>query len=369
MNDKNLSPIQFMTLTAAAVIGVDVLSLQSRLAGIARQDAWISVSLAGLIVLIAGSVCFLLAKKYPDMDFPLICLDLGGKFLGRIFLVMGTTYTLLYLGLSLRIFAQALKMFLMDRTPLYILMLVMALAAGYAASKELRTIGTVVDIMFPITIITIAVIIILSIPQAEFIRLKPVMYNNTDNIIRGIIPSVSQFTGLGLILFTYSQTNPQKGGYLWYLTGMLIPIFTFIALSIISIMVFGPKNLVTLPHPTLTLLKAIQFPSAFLERLESFAAILWIGIVFNSASLFFYMSVRNTMVLFSVKEKFKPYIVWGHIPLLMAIAQFDEHGWHISKYMDAVQLMDTAMLLVFIPILTGYAFWKKRGENTLEKQK
>ena len=218
--------------------------------------------------MIFGTLAYILAVQYPDKDFPEILISIGGKFFGRLMLLIVAIYVLLYLGLSIKIFVQALLVFLLDKTPVFILMLLMNLVAGYAVVKGLETIGRVVDILFPLTIFTIFFVMLLALPQADPIRLKPILYNNDKNVLKSIIPAAQRFTGVGLILYYFKHTNKSKSSFLWFLAGICIPVFSYTALTLITIMVFGIKETAILTYPR-DPDKSHPFPHKLLERLES----------------------------------------------------------------------------------------------------
>ena len=131
MNKPKLNSMQMMTLISAGTLGVDILTVPRRMVESSGQDAWISILLGGLLTLIFGTLAYILAVQYPDKDFPEILISIGGKFFGRLMLLIVAIYVLLYLGLSIKIFVQALLVFLLDKTPVFILMLLMNLVAGY----------------------------------------------------------------------------------------------------------------------------------------------------------------------------------------------------------------------------------------------
>ncbi|HHU48295.1 MAG: GerAB/ArcD/ProY family transporter [Caldicoprobacterales bacterium] len=368
MNNPKLNPIQMMTLISAGTLGVDILTVPRRMVDAARQDGWISLLLGGLLTLITGTLAYILANQYPDKDFPEILVHIGGKFLGRLLILIVAVYILLYVSLSVKIFVQALLIFLMDRTPEFVLILLMNLVAGYAVFKGLETMGKVVDILFPITVFTVFFVMLLALPQADPIRLKPILYNNTNNVLKAIVPASQRFTGAGLILYFFKHASKSKSSFPWFLAGISIPIISYVSLSIITIMVFGTKEISTLTYPTLTLIKAIQFPISFLERLESFAAVFWIGIVFNAGILFYHASVRNTMVLFSIPEKYKNHAIWGHIPVLMIIGQMESNVWKVLEGTPEIRAIQSVIVLGLIPLLVGYTLLKnRRGKSDASK--
>ncbi len=362
MNTEKLNPRQLITITAAAIFGIDILRVQQRIVLLSGQDAWISITIGGLLTIAAGVIAYFLAAIYPDKDLPEIIIEICGKFFGKIILLSVCAYVLLYSGFSSRIFVQALKMFLVDRTPIYVLVISMGVATTYAAYKGINTIGSVVDIVFPLMFITILATLLLSISQADIIYIKPVLFENTKNVARAILPSYTRFTGYSVILYIFCHTKRTKGSIRFFLAGLIIPIFFYIALTVVSIMVFGPKDLATLIYPTLTLFKTIEFPAAFMERLESFAAVLWIGIVFLSAILFNYTSSRNLTVLFSIDDKYRRYVALAQFPILIFIALFPDTGLEVIDFIGKLAPLQNILGLGVIPVLLIIGLIKKRKE-------
>ncbi|MGI6705975.1 MAG: GerAB/ArcD/ProY family transporter [Clostridia bacterium] len=362
MKTERLHPLQVMTTTVGAVFGVDILLAPNKMVSVARQDRWISLTLGGLPVLIIGSMNYYLASLYPDKDLPQIFLHVAGKFWGRILMFPFTVYMILYIALSMRIFAQALKMFLLDRTPISVIVFVMALVAAYAVYHGIYTIGEVVDIIFPICLFTIFSIILLSLQQVNTSYLEPILFENTGNVIKGILPGFRQFTGYGVTPYIYCYVQKSKGVYKWYLTGLIITIVAYVALTLVSIMVFSYQSVSHTIYPTLSLTKSIEFPATFLERLEAFAAILWIGIVFMSVILYFFATDRDISTFFGIKEKYQKFVVWGLIPLLVAGALVIRSGLKIMQVYETVKVLETSIAMVVFPIFTFFARLKKKKE-------
>jgi spore germination protein len=147
-------------------------------------------------------------------------------------------------------------------------------------------------------------------------------------------------------------------------TGAGIPIVLYVALTIVTIMAFNPMGVISLTFPTLTLSKSIEFPVTFLERLESFVAMLWISIAFGSISLFTFSSVRNFVALFNIRnEKFVKLATVIHIPLLTIVALAVKSGLKVIEYYLKLNYVLAALTIVIFPAITIIAAFKKRREG------
>ncbi|NLY43937.1 MAG: endospore germination permease [Clostridiaceae bacterium] len=362
MKTERLSAVQVMTMTTSSIFGIEIMISQQRMVSFVKQDAWISMALGGIAAIGIGLVFYYLSTLYSDKDLPQIFLHVGGKYIGRILLLPIVVYYIIYVGLSLRIFAQTLKMFLLDKTPIYAIVIFMLLVAAYAVYKDIYTIANITDIIYPLSLISLIAIILLSLQQAEISYIKPILFENTSNVVRGIIPALNNFTGFGIIGYIFCHTQKSKETLKWYLVGLVTPVVLYTALTAITIMVFGTKDVETLIYAILTLTKSIEFPATSLERLESFTAVIWIVVVFISVVLFFYKSTRSLTVFLGLKEKHMKYMVWVHIPLLAFIALCIENELKAIEYVQTTLYLQLIISLVIIPVITAVAILKRRRE-------
>lgn len=351
MKTERLSPSQIMTLTSAAIMGVDILMVQNHMVSIAGRDGWIPLALGGILAGISGTIIYYLATLYPDKDLPQIMIHIGGKFLGRLLLIPGLMYMLLYTALSFRIFAQVLKVFLFDRTPIYAIVILMTLVTAYTVYQGIYVIGGVTDILFPLGKIIIVILILLSLIIADPSHIRPILFENTAQVVKAIIPGYQQYTGICIIGYILCYTQKDKGRFKWYLIAIGIAVVLYVALTIITIMVFSAPGVLSLIYPTLTLSKSIQFPTAFLERFESITAVLWIGIAFESIVMFFFASVRNFVAFFNVKEKHQKYLVFVHVPILITIALSVKLGHRILEIFELLKSAHSFYELFIFPLL------------------
>jgi len=254
-------------------------------------------------------------------------------------------------------------MFLLYTTPIYAIVALMVVTVMYPVYKGIFTIGGVIDIIFPFCKITVILLILLSFQLVDITNIQPVLFENTGNVIKGILPGFHQFTGYGVITYILCYMQSSKGTFKWYIAGIIIPIVLYVTLTIVTIMVFTAQGVMSLVHPSLTLAKSIEFPTTFLERFESFIAVLWVGVVYESIVVFSFESVRNITVLLGISEKRQNLVAYGHIPLLIIIALVIRNGLEVMKYFNMTKYLMIPAALVIIPVLTGMALIKKKKEG------
>lgn len=363
MENSKLHPVQVLTITTSTTLGVSILTVQQNLTSIAKQDAWISMLFGGIIGIIAGLLIYYLSKRHRDMDLPEMTLSLAGGIIGRILLLPLVIYVFLDAGVTIRVFAQALKLFLLDRTPVSVITLIMAIVVISVVVKGIGTIGGVIDILFPFFIISLTLLIVLSVTESQTTNIKPVLFENTLNVFKGSLPAYGTLIGYGSIAYIMKYIDKSKNLLKWFLTGFGISIILYILLTLVAILVFGAEETKNLMFPTLFLSKSIEVAGIFLERLEAFMVIIWIPAVFTSVAVFTFASIRNFSVLFHVKSKYQKYIAYAHVPLLYFTAQYSKSELQALKYMQIIDYLGISMGLVFVPLLVILTLIRKRGNK------
>ncbi|MFY9177991.1 MAG: endospore germination permease [Caldicoprobacterales bacterium] len=360
MENEKLTTSQIFVITVFSILGVDVLVVPHNMVTLVDQDAWISLILGGLLLYI-GAIPFLyLLNLYPDKDLPQIILQVAGKWLGRILLLPIIIFVVMYAGMSTRLFAQALKLFLVDKTPIWIMVILLVIVAAYVVYKDVHTMGAVLDILFPISIVTLIILIVLSLQNIEPDRIKPILFRNTKNVLKAIIPGFYHFAGFGAISYFLRYAANRKSACKSYLLGLGVPVFFYVVTTVICIMVFGAPPLKVIVYPTLNLSKSIEFEAAILDRLESFMAVFWISLVFSSLVLFYYSSVRNFSEFFSIPGKYTKYVILAHILMLPIIALLPPSSLYVFELHDKVKYMEVLIGFGIFPIVTVWAAIKKK---------
>jgi spore germination protein len=360
MKMKYLTPSQILVLVVSGVLGIDIIMVQHNIVSIAKQDAWISLALSGLLVFIAAIPIIYLMLAYPRKDAPQIILAVAGKWLGRVILIPLMVFFIVYAGLSARIFAQVIRVFLLESTPMVVTVLFMVIVVIYLLSKGVYTIGAVLDILFPLYIIILMFLIIISASQIDPSNIRPILFRNTSNTVKAIIPGFNHFTGYAMVAYFMCYTQEKKPAIKAYILGLGIPIFFYVALTIICIMVFDVGSLGVTFYPTLGLAKSVEFQSGILDRLESFMATFFISMVFGSMIIFTYGSVRNITEFFSIPPKGEKYVIYAHLIILPIVAFAISKDGDVLEFYRNSKYIDTFVFLIFVPLMALWVGIRRR---------
>lgn len=366
MRKINIHPVQIMTATISATLGISILAIQRELVKIANQDAWISMLLGSMIaVLLSMFVTYNLAKLYPKNDFPRISLLVLGKLAGRVVLAFYLVIGLATGGFSLRIFVHTLKIFLLDRTPVTALVILIAVGIISVVKRGLNAIIGSIDFMFPTFLIPLIMLIVLPVARVDIGNLKPVLFENTMNVLKGTIPSFSVFIGCGIVNYLHPYVSDIKGIFRWLVIGMLVSTVLYVSVTAMTIMLFGSEEIKILMYPTLILSKSIEFPVTVFERLETLIVIIWIPGFFAWLILYTYAMVRNTCEIFSLKPKHYKKVVYILLFIMSVIAIFPRSSISAGEFLQYFSYFNAFGFAVIVPIITVIAFIKKGRKKCL----
>lgn len=363
MKENRLLPVQTMSLVVAAQLGVNIMIIQRAMVEIAGHDGWISVALAGLLSLGVSCITYALAVLYPELDFPGIFQAVWGKFFGKLLTIPLMAYLLVVSGIMLRVFADTIKALLLPETPALVVVGLMALVAISVVKRGIYAISAVTDMLFPIAVLPFAILILLSIQNWDYNRIQPILFENTANVLKGIIPGYRAYIGTGAILYTAAYTTEPKKTLKWYFAGMLISILFVTGSTLAVLLTFGSVETQRIVYPLISLSKVIEFPVTLLERLETLMSIIWILVVFAAITVHCFFSVRSFTVFFNVKPKHQNYVAYLHFPVLLIIAFLSESSMEAIEFYTATVYFGTFFKFAVVPASLCAGLIKKRREK------
>ena len=189
---------------------------------------------------------------------PQILIHILGKFWGRLLIIPGMIFVLFYTALSFRIFSQALKVFIFDRTPIYAIVILMTLVTAYTVYQGIYIIGGVSDILFPLGIITILILFYCLLLYWTS-NIRPILFENSTAVLKATFLGHQHFTGISIIGFIIRCTQEDKGRFKWYIIAIGIAVVLYVALTIVTIMVFSAPGTLSLIYPPLHCLNLSNF--------------------------------------------------------------------------------------------------------------
>ncbi|MGM7700774.1 GerAB/ArcD/ProY family transporter [Pseudalkalibacillus sp. Hm43] len=349
---ESITKYQLLFMILQTQIGVGVLGLPYSVHKVSKSDGWISVILAGLIVQLMILVIWALVRKYPGETIYGIAEQVTGKFFGKIIAGLYILYATIISTLILILFQDILKLWVLPNTPKSVIMFLMLFASLYLVKERIRVIARFylfVTSMVPVLII----LTFISFPDvAEYRYLFPIGQAGALKILVGAHSVLISMLGFEMLLLLFKYVDANDRSIIKSVSianGITTVIYVF--LTIISYVVFSPKEIEIVPQPVLYMLKAITFK--IVERIDLLFLSIWIVIVTTSLMSYLLFASKG-LSHFMKKEEHKKaaYVLAIPIYLLALIPQDKFQIEQISTYIGYASYLFIAIFPIVLWILS-----------------
>ncbi|TXK77359.1 GerAB/ArcD/ProY family transporter [Paenibacillus sp. N3.4] len=152
--DKLTSTQTFM-IVSKSMIGSGILILPQGVAkDVGTPDGWISVIISGVIALLIGYVIIKLSQRFPKLTFFQFSQLIAGKYVGILHGIIFVLYVTLSSGYLLRVMGEVIRMYLLDSTPIEVIMIAFLSVAAYLTLAGINPIARLNELFFPVFIIS-----------------------------------------------------------------------------------------------------------------------------------------------------------------------------------------------------------------------
>lgn len=321
-------------------------------ASVAGRDGWIA--LLGPVTAFGLLVAFLVVKlgsRFPDKTLVEYAPLLLGTFLGKL-VGLGYIFWLIHInGVVIREFSEFLVTAFMPETPEMVFHLTLIVLGAWATKSGLEVICRAAEWTFPIFLVSLLIIAVLTLPDADWSQLLPVMEGGIAPLIHGSLAPCGYRGEIILLLFFFPYIIQQHKTGLYLASsvifmGIILGIVTMLATAILGILAE------TQVFPFMTLARYISV-ATFIERLEALILLMWVAGMTLKVAIWYYVAVLGTAQLFNLQD-YRPVVFpIGLILMVIANTLFDNTvqlaSW-ISNvfpvYAYTFQLLIPALLLI-----------------------
>ncbi|SMB92306.1 spore germination protein KB [Thermanaeromonas toyohensis ToBE] len=300
--EGRISSWQFFMLIMAFLIGTSTLIMP---VGPAKQDAWISYLLTGVLSIGAAYFYTSLGQRFPRETPFQYAPRVLGKILGTFFNILFLWYAFHLAALLLLNFSELYVIAIMVTTPLIVFIGIMAILAAWAVRSGLEALARLAELLTPFLIVTIIVLNILTLATPKlphWENLLPIMAEGPLPILRGILPSFAFPFGetvFFLVLIPF-LTSPRKCHRPFALAVILISLL-LTSVLVRNIIVLGPQEASRVNFPSLTTIQLINIGD-FLQRMDPLIIFIWTFGVFLKLTVVFYVFTLGTAQVFGLQD-------------------------------------------------------------------
>ncbi len=258
--------------------------------GEAKQDAWLAMlvgALAGLFLLLMQ---LSIHHQEPTLDLFLLFRSYMGKYAGTFVNLLFVGYFAYEASRNLRDFGEITVMTLLNRTSLWIIMLIVILVVSNSVRYGHRVLFLMCVIFLPVMLVSYVLISIL-IPVTGLFHFEfmfPVLESGWKPVLNAAIPEIVSFpfgqTVLFLVFYPYARTGKKLNKAV--IISYIITALSLTFINQLNIFVLGPKIALYSTLPLLETVQLIDLAEVF-ERMDAlFTMLLFLGLGVKMGAFF-----------------------------------------------------------------------------------
>ncbi|WP_167568977.1 GerAB/ArcD/ProY family transporter [Brevibacillus migulae] len=357
---EKFTTAQVASGVASTIFGAGIVTLP-RSAGeaIGTPDVWMSLLFGGTICIALGIVCAKLCQRYPGLTFYDYSSQVTGKLIGSVLTICFVIYCLLVATYELRMNAEVVRHYLLQRTPIEFTTFCFMLISVYLVLGGLNPIVRLLELLLPVTTIVLFVVMLLGYRNFELENLRPLLSEGISPVLKGLHSTATPFIGFETILFFTAFMRTSRDASKAVVVGIAIPIMIYLCTLLIVIGTLSVQAVKTLTWPTIEVIRSIEFPGAFFTNFEILFITVWVIEMFTTFVVFYFLASLGMNQLFRTPIK---YFHYGFFPVVYFLS------FYPSNLDEAFQLGDIVgyLAMVFagaIPLILLIISYLKDGSR------
>lgn len=360
MQTRWVSPLQFMVIAINAMVGSTMIMLPRWVAETAKQDMWLAVLLASVLIAVSFRIAAALAARFPDQTAIEYHCILLGKVLGNILNIVMLALMLAGAAQLIRISRIAVKIFLLDQTPSQIIVLALLLLAVYAAQNGLGPVLRVQQFLLLFSHSVFLFLVLLGLLEIETEHYTPLLAEGVLPVLQGSLTCWTAYSGPELMIgLLYPFLLRRDSVVRFGLAGIGAATVLFVLIAVITLGILGPEETAHLLIPTIMAYRAIEIPDTFIERIDGYMIIVWIAVSFTALVNWLYFTGFAAARLLRL-ENARPVMVLL-VPVLAYLVTVPPDFYSFVIFGKFVNYAGLAWGLGVLPLLLALAWRRKRG--------
>ncbi|WP_053217090.1 GerAB/ArcD/ProY family transporter [Virgibacillus senegalensis] len=319
-----------------------------------KQDAWISVLIAGLFVHLVLAAMFAILNQYDNTDILGVHTDLFGNRIAKLF---STVYIIYFFFVLLSVtmdYIQVVQTFIFPRTSPWVFSIVLVLLIVYAVMGGLRVAVGITFIFFFLALWLLG-FLYKSVAYMEFTHFQPLLAASPIELLRGARQTSYSYIGLEILFFIYPFISDKEKAKLPAHLGLAFTTLLILLVTVISIGYFSPGELPQQIWPVLVLFKIVEY--SVIGRFDVLVVTEWMMVILPNMILLAWMISYITKRLYHVQQRKVLYVV---AILLFIGAGISKHEYTILKIIDTVANVGFWIAFVYPLVLLPLVWWKSK---------
>ncbi|NIK79402.1 spore germination protein KB [Paenibacillus castaneae] len=321
INNAEITSGQCAKLYILFALGSSALILPTVVIEIAKQDAWLTMLLAGPINYLVLMIYLALADRFPNLSLVQYMEKLIGKWAAKALMLTYVLFFLVNSALVLRNISDFLGLSVLPITPTWFIDAIFMLVVIYGVCLGIETMARTGEILYFWSTFVIFIILIALLYQLDYKNFEPLLYNGILRPIKGLYPilgfPIGEFVFITMIFPLVRKTDRKKLRKSLKLATVMITAYS-VLLTLFLIGVMGVDESSRSPFAVYDLAKNINIEE-ILVRVEILVAMIWIGTIFMKLVLCVYVLSVSTAQLLGLSN-YRPLVVpFGFVVLPLSL--------------------------------------------------
>src|SRR5690625_56225 len=339
-------------------IGVGVLGAPRYIFAEARQDAWLSILIALVYIIIVAWVMFIILNQYKSADIFGIQVDVFGKWIGKL---LGTIYIVFFAAELLSVlltYIEIIQIFLYPTIATWVMGLVLMILVVYSVLGGIRVIVGV-SFLFVLVMPWIFILLYDPITRMEILHFHPMFQASVTELLKGAKATAYTFLCLEMLFILYPFIENKKKAKLPVYLGLSVSALLVLVTTIISIGYYSPYDLNKMDWAVLSLFKSVSL--SFLERFDYIIVAEWMMITIPTMIFLMWGVTHGMKRLYAIPQKKTLYVV---AVIVLTLTFFLKTDYSIQKYTDIISIIGFWIIFVYpivlLPLVLIKKQWQKR---------
>ncbi|MBQ7976754.1 MAG: endospore germination permease [Clostridia bacterium] len=300
IRDEKLGIYSVTALLITVIITKALISTPSLYVKHSQSAGWLEVLISGLFEIVMLAVVLKLADSYKGCDILDIAESCFGKVIMRILGVLSAIIFVLSTAVIFRSMAEMVRNTVMRGISYETVMAFLLIAGIVAARMGLKTQINVTGLIFPVILITVAVILVINYSRLSFTNIQPYLGTGFSNIINNALLKNASYFEIGLILFFIPFLRSDKDVKIISFTSLSVSILVISVITLLYQLSVPYKAAETFALPLYQMTRMLR-AGTFFQRIEPLNLFLWGG------AMFIYVGLGIYMTAYTFKRSFDLY--------------------------------------------------------------
>ncbi|WBW98463.1 GerAB/ArcD/ProY family transporter [Oceanirhabdus sp. W0125-5] len=344
------------------VLGVTVFAYPKYMTQYSGTNGWLFTIIGGAIACGIAYMMYTIISINNYNRYDIILKDSFGNVISKIIIVIFISYIILIISSELRAFAEMIKMYLIQKTPLELILVTFILTAVSLIRGDLRVLIGFNGIAFWVMIIPLLVSMAVSVGEVDFTNILPLMQTSDVDYVKAIRTALFAFGGFEILFLIIPYVKNKKESKSVLKWSFLLIIFVYCFTLVFTLAMFSSSQTKILLWPSISLIRSIQLPGSIIEHWEGVVMTFFIMFYFTTFVNLFYFAadlLKNTFKLYDVK--LTTIIL---TPLIFIVALLPSNISEVRELETQLFPVFALTFLIILPvILFIIAIIKRRDKN------